>query len=318
MSIKKLLSYVILTSVIILSGCSTGKDAKKLKIGTLNTADSVPLFVAKNDGLFEENNVDVELVEFFSASDQSKAVEAGQIDGMMTDIIVPSLIRKGNVNLDIIMVALGEDVSQGKFTVAASSNSDYADKDSIEGGKVAISEGTMMEFLVDSYCEELGIDINKIKKVNVPSLSLRLEMLLEGKDIDLAILPEPLAQFAELNGAVTKIDDTKLNVNLSQSVITINEKFIAENRDTVKGFVKAYNEAVDNLNNNPDKYRELLLKVAKVPEGLQDSYVSPVYPKNAITDAGLFDKVQNWMVNKGLLEKPYSYDEMVDSSFVKE
>ena len=140
-----------------------------LKIGVLNTADSAVLFAAQSDNLFEEYGVKVELIEFGSASDQSKAVEAGEIDGIMTDLIVQGLINKSeDCHLKAVLIALGDKAENGKFVIAAAPGSEHNTIENLVGAKIAISEGTSMEFLLDSYCEFLGIDLDSIEKVNVP------------------------------------------------------------------------------------------------------------------------------------------------------
>ena len=67
-----------------------------VRIGVLQIADSFPLYVAVEEGLFQKYGLDVEIIEFQSASDQSVAYEAGELDGMMTDMIVQSLINKSS------------------------------------------------------------------------------------------------------------------------------------------------------------------------------------------------------------------------------
>lgn len=305
-------------SMLCVAGCGKQEEeAATLKVGVLNTADSVPLFAAEEDGLYEQNGVKVELVEFSSASDQSKAMEAGGIDAMMTDMIVESLLIKGGCDMKAVMVALGGEIQDGTFMVVASGNSPYATTDGMDGAKIGISEGTMMEFLLDSYCEELGIDESKIEKVNVPSLALRLEMLVEGTDLDCAVLPEPLAQFAVMQGGVAKVNDTELNTNLSQTVIVVSDRFSEKHPEEVQKFVDAYGEAVDHLNENPDDYKSLVLKVANVPEAMQDSYVCPHYSKGVAPEAALVERIQSWMVNKGLLTEAYGYDELVTDTYIK-
>jgi hypothetical protein len=59
---------------------------------------------------------------------------------------------------------------------------------------------------------------------------LRTTTVLEGKDIDAAILPDPLAAFALAEGANVVIDDTTLGVNLSQSVVAVTSEAIDENQ----------------------------------------------------------------------------------------
>ncbi|MBQ7433947.1 MAG: ABC transporter substrate-binding protein [Lachnospiraceae bacterium] len=302
-----------------LAGCGQGPAANEqengnsvLKIGVLNTADSAVLFAAQNDNLFEEYDANVELVEFGSASDQSKAVEAGEIDGVMTDLIVQGLINKSeDCHLKSVLIALGDQVENGKFVIAAAPGNAHNTVDDLAGAKIAISEGTSMEFLLDSYCDVLGIDLNSIEKVNVPDISLRMEMLLEGNDIDCAILPEPLGDYSVMKGTQIVIDDTKLDVNLSVSVIAIEDSYIEKNQENVENFINAYAEAAKRMNEEKDAYRQIVLDAANVPEEMQDSYVIPNYSEKNVPDEELFDRVQTWMVDKGLIEEPYEYEDMI-------
>ncbi|WP_405318737.1 ABC transporter substrate-binding protein [Frisingicoccus sp.] len=316
LNIKRGLTVLALTGVF-LCGCgrsesSDQSDNSVLKIGVLNTADSAVLFAAQSDNLFEEYGAEVKLVTFGSASDQSKAAEAGEIDGMMTDLIVQGLINKSeDCHLQSVLVALGDKAENGKFVIAAAPGNEHNTIDKLSGAKVAISEGTSMEFLLDSYCDVLGIPLSSIEKVNVPSISLRMEMLLEGSDIDCAILPEPLGDYSAMKGSQIVIDDTQLDVNLSVSVIALEADYIENHKENVEDFIDAYEEAAKRMNGNKDGYRQIVLDTANVPEEMQDSYVIPDYSERNVPDEELFNRVQAWMVSKGMISEPYDYEYMI-------
>lgn len=316
---------VMLGLLMLLSGCAFGEEAasrkeqtvQSIKIGVLHTADSIPLYVAQQEGFFEKQGITVELAEFGSASEQSKAMETGAIDGMMTDMIVQCLLKKGGTELRTVTTALGAEVTEGKFLVVAAPNSDVSAPEDLENSRIAIAEATMMEYLVDSYCNELNIDVEKAEKVNVPSLSLRYELLMEGEDIDCAILPDPLGDYAVMNGGVAVIDDTALKNNYSRSVISFTKQLLDEEGAVIEKFLKAYGEAVDSINDSPDSYRELACQVANVPQDMQEVYELPGYTRWSVPDEEEVDRLVSWMLNKGLLETGYSYQEVVDDSFIK-
>lgn len=314
-----ILSCVFAAMSLLLCGCGA-KEAKgeSMKIGVLRTADSIPLYVAENERLFEKYGIDVELVEFGSASDQSKAMEAGAIDAMMTDMIVQCLLEKGGAEVRTIRTALGAHAAEGKFLVVTASDSELYEVTDLEEASVAISEGTMMEYLVDSYCAELGINLDKVEKVNIPSLSLRYETVMEGADIDCAILPDPLGDYAVMNGARCMIDDSQLENNYSVTVIIVTKELIDEQREITEKFVSAYDEAVNMLNDSPDNYKELIFDVANVPEDMRDIYVVTEYPKNSVPGSEEVEGVVEWMKNKGLIDNEYTYEEVVDASFCEE
>ena len=146
---------------------------------------------------------------------------------------------------------------------------------------------------------------------------LRTTTLLEGKDIDAAILPDPLAAFAVAEGANIVIDDTKLGENLSQSVVVVTKENIDDNRAQVEAMLAAYNEAIALINENPDKYRTFALECANVPEALAETYPTPTFTVNCVPTEAQIARVNDWLVEKELLAEPYDYEQMVDDSFMK-
>ncbi|MBR4357776.1 MAG: ABC transporter substrate-binding protein [Butyrivibrio sp.] len=322
---KKVLAIMVMTSI--LSGCGAknntayvapqNESTATVKVGVLRTADSLPIYVGNEMGLFKEAGADVELVEFSSASDQSKAMEGGAIDAMMTDMVVQNLITKGGTELRTVTTALGENTDEGKFLIVSSPNSNIKDIADVEGKSLAISEGTMMEFLVDSYWKELDLDISKEEKVNTPSLALRFEMLC-ADEVDMAILPDPMGDLALASGCNEVINDTRLQNNYSVTVIAFTKSFIDANNETVKKFMNGYNAAVDRINEHNEEDKEFIYSVANVPEPLQEKWEIPHYPKNCVPDKEEVERTVNWMVEKKLLDKAPTYEEIVDSDYIPE
>lgn len=311
---RPMISLFTILFLFVTSSCTQHSEEtskqETLKIGVLRVADSVPLYIGMDKGIFEKNGVKVELVEFGSASDESKAMEAGELDGMMTDLVVLNLINKGGGDLRAVAMALGATQEEGRFAIISSPESAVKQVLQLEGCKIATSQNSMMEYLIDRYCEELGVDIDKIEKINIPSLSLRLDVLMEGRDVDCAILPDPLAAFAIANQANVIIDDTKLSVNRSQTVIVLSEKIIKE-KELLSAFLTGYYEAVDEINQNKENYREKVLEIANVPADIVKNYPMPSYTKNTVPDEEIVGDITKWMVEKGLLDKQPVYEEVV-------
>lgn len=298
-----------------MNGCSNNygnSNNTTLKIGVLRIDDSLPLYVAEEEQLFEKYDIEVELIEFGSASDQSKAMEAGELDGMMTDMVVQNLIKKGGIDVKTVAMALGATEKEGRFLVVSSPESSIVKPEQLEGQAVIISENTMMEYLMEQYEEYLQLESLKISKVHLPNLSLRVDSVLAGKEAQVAILPEPLASYAVAQEANIVIDDTTLGKNFSQSVIIITQEKITSNKTEVVDFLQAYDDAIKRINKEPHKYYELALEVAKVPEILKESYIVPSFTPDIIPDRESVENISDWLVSKGLLDKSYEYDELVE------
>jgi NitT/TauT family transport system substrate-binding protein len=311
---------VILVILVIITGCSREAQEpdgdKVLKIGVFLIDDSLPLFVAEAENLFAANNVQVELLPFSSARDKDVALETGEIDGVLTDIVVTALLKKGGTDVRITSFAFGANPQEGRFAILASPESSIEKPEDLKNVPIAISNNTMIHYLAEKMPLETGLKLEDIKTQSVPDMNLRLEALISGS-VQAAILPDPLATLAERMGARVVIDDTLLARNLSQSVIIFRKEVLENYPDNVASFLQAFEEGGRLINNNPDKYYELRMEKTRVPEPLRGSYPSPTYSPLAVPDEEMVSRVMDWMVEKELLSAPFSYDEIVDNSFIK-
>lgn len=308
--------------MVLLTGCGGGTTQEKnvdidpLKVGLLRIDDSFPFYVAQQEGLFEKYNVVVELKDFSTARDQSIALQGGELDVLMTDTVVTALSIKGGSDIRIVAMALGAVPGEGRFLVVSAPNSGITSPEQLEGKTIAISNNTMMDYLIDQFEEEL--DLADLTTVNMPDLMLRTTTVLEGKDIDAAILPDPLAAYAVAEGANIVIDDTNLGVNFSQSVVAVTSEVITNHSDQVAAMLNAYNEAITLINANPDKYRAFALECANVPAALEATYPTPTFTANCVPTEAQIDRINAWLVEKELLTEAYSYTDMVDCTFLAE
>ena len=239
------------------------------------------------------------------------AIEAGEIDIAMNDIIVQALLKKNGTQTKILETAYGATPSEGRFVVVAAPNSGINEPKDLLGKNVGISSNTMMDYLFERFEEVYNLDKEQITTVNMPNLSLRLEAVLSGKDLDAAILPDPLAAYALAQGCVAVIDDTELGVNLSQSVVLGCEDFIAQNGEDVQQILAAYDEAKELLNDSPAKYRQLALEVANVPAEISESYPAPHYTIAALPSAEYVEDIMSWLMERELISEQYTYEDLV-------
>lgn len=311
---------LLITTLFLLTACNgetKSSTEETLKIGLLRIDDSIPFYVAQEEGLFEKYHVQVELVEFKSGKDQSLALESGELDGLMTDMAVQGLIKKSGTEIKTVAMALGAKAEEGRFLVVSAPESGILTPEDLLGKTVAASNNTMMDYLLEQFERIYQLPAEDINQANIPDLMLRTTMLLEGKDIDAAILPDPLAAYAVMEGANVVIDDTQLAENLSQSVVAITDQAINDKTTAVENMLKAYFEAMTLINEQPENYRELCLNVANVPQELAQTYPTPTYSPKTIPSEEEVARIVDWLVSRQLIEKNYTYTEMVDDRFVQ-
>ncbi|MDA8233899.1 MAG: hypothetical protein M0Z31_03650 [Clostridia bacterium] len=90
------------------------------------------------------------------------------------------------------------------------------------------------------------------------------------------------------------------------------------NKEALIKLLKVYGQAGQELTANPDKYRALFIDKARVPAPIKDTYRSPVFSSPQVPSPDQVTQVINWMTNKKLLEKPFAYEEIVDTGLLQQ
>jgi len=284
-----------------------------IKIGTLATEDSLPLWVAEKMGYFATEGIPkVEIVEFQSAQERDAAFASGAIDAFMGDIIAAANLEGSGKKVTIGTVMLGADQSQGRFGVVVPPKSTVTDLKALAGVPVGTSSATIQEYVLDGLMKEAGVADDQVKVEEVKKVPVRFELLMAGK-LKAAALPEPFLSLAEAGGAKTVGDDTKATANLSQTVLVFSDDYLAKTggNATKVAVLKAWDIAANDINKTPDNYRTLLIEKARLPQPLATSYKVQTYPQAAPPKQADVDAILAWMTAKGYLKGDVVYDDIV-------
>ncbi|NTU70401.1 MAG: ABC transporter substrate-binding protein [Coriobacteriia bacterium] len=284
-----------------------------VRIGTLATEDSLPLWVAENMGYFATEGIPtVEIIPFQSAQERDVALASGAIDGFMGDIIAAANLTAGGKPVKIATVMLGADQSQGRFGVVVPPKSTVTDLTKLADTPVGTSSATIQEYVLDGLMAEAGISADRVKIEEVKKVPVRFELLMAGK-LKAAALPEPFLTLAEQGGAKIVGDDTKAKSNLSQTVLVFSQDFLDKEGgpETVDGVLAAWDVAVNDINKDPANYRKVLVEKAKLPAPLAESYVVQTYPTAAPPAQPEVDAVLAWMKTKGYLKGEVTYEQLI-------
>jgi len=295
--------------------CSGCKEEDTLKIGLLPNEEVLPFYVALEEDLYQKHGVNVEVVNFQSAAERDAALQAGAVDGVEGDLLAVALIRQGGTPVKAVSLAMGATPQEGRFALLAAPGT-ITDVKELKGKKLAISENTIIEYTADQMLLIKGIDPQEVQKVNIAKMPLRAEMLLQ-KQVDAAVLPDPLAAYAEIKGANVLIDDTKLGVNISQSVYFFSDEAIETKKEAIKKFLQAYAEGSEILNENPEGYRDLFIEKIQIPVELQESYPVPSFSTLQLPAQEDTQRVIDWLTDNGLLTEPYTYEDIVTDEVIK-
>ena len=285
------------------SNADTASAAPKIVVGTLATEDILPCWVAQEEGLFANENLDAEVAVFQSASELIAAVSSGSVDFAMTDPMVTVSLYASGADVQIRWVTLGADASQGRFGIMTA-DPDIKSLTDLAGVPVGVGSNTILEYVMDTLFERAGVAADQVKTEELQKLPVRYQAMAAGT-VKAAALPASLLALGEASGFTVVADDTTGD-NVSQSVMISCNSAIST--DTVNAFERVWDAAVAHINANPDSYRALLVQKASLPESIAQTYAVSSYPTAELPEQHMIDAVLTWMANKGYLATSISYD----------
>ena len=272
-----------------------------LKIGILPVIDTLPLQVAKHNAYFKKQGLNVELIRFSSAMDRNSAMHTDHIHGFFGDIPATLLLIKNSVPLKILTVSYRTTPGQQMFGLLLSPKSKNQTGGSLT---VAISKGSIIEYLLDTIKDYYPISNYQIVPKEIKQMPIRMQMLASSQ-IDSALLPEPLLTLAEAKGAKLMISDE--NLNLPLTILTIHQKqFHLKDR-----FLQAYSQAIEELNRNSGQYKSLMIKTCRIPKHLANQFIIYKFPLPQLPSEQEVNAVQSWMLKKNMIKQSISYHKLI-------
>lgn len=280
---------------------------------------------AIDNGYFEEENLELELVQFTSGATELAAMASGDIDigylGVGAHVFAP----QGQCTI----LALDSTDLSGEILVQADSG--YKTMEDLRGKNVAISAGTTSELVLSMALKLNGMERSDVNMINMDA-SGKVTAFMTGQ-IDAISIEAPYTdQIRKEMGAdkVVTISGSKdflPDAVFTNSWVTTN-KFLEGNEDVVVRFLKAW------LRGTEDRYNNMEDSVQKVADYINTDYDTAylvVEKTNWINNQDLkklmdegalnewYGTIRDMFLDAGLLEEKYNVpaEEFVNLDYLK-
>ena len=314
----RILVALTLLSSIALAGCARAtpdvSGPVTLKLAVIPVLETLPLYVADSEGLFQAQGLRVEFIPAASAPVRDQLIASGEADGMVNEVLTTMLNNRDQVQVQIVRYARTATAEAPLFRILASARSGITSAQELKGVEIGVSQGTIIEYLTDRLLQAEGLSPGEIKTVAVPGISDRLA-LLESGELSAAMLPDPLSSLAILQGAAVALDDTS-HPEYSFSTITFRKAVIDQHPQAIRAFLVAMEQAVEMINADPTRWDALLSEQNLVPAPLLGTFELPRFATAGIPSQAQWDDVLAWAKGKGLLSTDLSYAETVTGAYL--
>jgi ABC-type nitrate/sulfonate/bicarbonate transport system substrate-binding protein len=277
----KYFSSLILLFMLALTGCNkapteepksdaTPTPAKtepgKISMAYQPIVFGMPVFVAQDQKFFEKNNLIVDAKSFTSANDMINALVAGQVDMVPGAPLVPVLSLESQYPGRFRVFAHSIMTMEKPFDrILVKTNSNINSVADLAGKKLALIPGTTAMNAMKAYLKNNGIDPASITYVQLaPTAQLAA---LQSDAVDALYAYEPVLTIALEQGNLRAISPSVYCSLLNPCplvVSIVDRKFEKENPEVTQNAIKALDEAVQLMRDDPVKASASLANYTKV------------------------------------------------------
>ena len=308
------------------SGSAVQKEEEELTKVTLNeVAHSIfyaPMYVAIEEGYFEEEGIELDLVCGFGADKTMTAVISGEADiGFMGSEASIYTYNEGATDYVVNFAQLTQ--RAGNFLVAREKMDDFSWEDLkghlILGGR----KGGMPEMVFEYILKENGIDPEEDLEINQSiDFGSTAAAFSEGQG-DFTVEFEPGATTLESEGkgyVVASLGEDSGYV--PYTAFSAKRSYIDENPDIIQGLTNALQKGMDYVQtHSPEEIASVIepqfpeTDLETITTIVTRYYDQDTWKSNLIFEESSFDLLQDILESAGELEKRAPYDDLVTTKF---
>lgn|SRR5690625_552738 len=297
-----LVSVVALALPLAACGSESAGDLTEVTVASLPNAFLAPLYVAAEDGTFEEEGLDVEIVELQSGADGVAAVVSGEAqfsdigfddlttlaqEGESSLVMAHNLV--GRVTLSLVMDS--STAQERGVTRDSPIEERYA---ALEGLTLGVtSPGAATDKYMRYYLREAGLDPERDAEIMAIGDGASLLAALETGQIDAYHLSPPTPYVAQDEGFGTLLidgaaGDVPLFSDFVYTGFATNREWADDNPDAAEAFSRALNTGMESVQADPEAAGEVVAeRMGAEDVDVVQQTVDSLLP--ALSEDGCFD-----------------------------
>lgn len=323
------LALLVATSCCLLFGCNK-KDYNKIELNEVtHSIFYAPLYVAMNNGYFEDEGLTVTLTNGGGSNTSMSALLSGSADMILAGPETAVYTNQQGVsNAPVVFGQLTQ--CDGSFIVSKEAVEDFSLDDlvgeTIIGGRAGGLPAMTLQYIIESQGYEIGTGADQINLRTDVAFDLTASVWENDDSVKYCTLFEPTATniVNAVDGAEIVASLGELSGSIPYTCFIARENYVKDHSDVVEKFLTAVKRAYNYIVSN-DSYAvaQALLPSfdGNTVEELQiavEQYVAiNAWSSNMIMSSESFDNLMNVMLNAGVITEKSVFSEVVDNTYVE-
>jgi len=311
---------IIILSLFIIFNKVSDESKKMDKITVAEVTHSAfyaPWYVAIENGYFEENNIDVEVVLTSGANNVVAAVLSGDVEiGLCGPEATIYIYNEGEK--DYVRTFAGLTKRDGQFIVSRDKDKNFEIKDLIGKEILAGRVGGMPELNFENALRNSDVDLKSVN-INTTIDFASLSSAFIGGTGDYVNLFEPNARMLEKMGYGYVVGSIgQLSGEMPYTAFNARKSYIEKNKDLINRFTKSINKGLEFVkNNNSEDIANVIIE--QFPDTSINDLIS-IVDRYKTYDSWLstpyiskesFENLEDIMIKSNQLDKYVSYKDLI-------
>jgi NitT/TauT family transport system substrate-binding protein len=292
------LRQIIGAAVVLSLAAAPAEAAQKLTM-LYTTDQSVTAFIAKDEGFFAKQGLDVDLVAVEQNSNAPAAIASNSVQIGM--IQVANLLQAADGGLDFVALAGGVDNEKGisKFAVVARSGLEAKGAKDLVGKKVGVPGiGGSIDIFFRNWLLDSGVQAHQVSVVETTFLAMADN--LKVGNLDAATANEPFITRITSQGIgyeIVNLIDRLPRQRINTVLFAAKRDWAVNNGPAINELRAAVTEADAFIGANPEKARAAINKYTQVPLAILSSLPVPTVDPDLHKEdfdfwAGMMERLQ--------------------------
>lgn len=308
------------------AGCDKKADVKTIELNEVtHSVFYAPLYIAIENGYFEEEQIKVNLTNGGGADKSMTALLSGTAQiALMGPETVVYVYNQGKKDAPKVFGQLTQ--RDGSFLVSRNPEpnfkwSNLKDKEILAGRKGGVPAMTF-EYMMN----ELGLYNGTDLTLNFDVQFNLMTSAFIGGTADYCTVFEPTASEYQSEGKwyiVGSVGEQSGEIPYTSFIAL--DSYLSKNQDTVKGFLRALKKAFEFLKTHTEReVAEAIVKqfpsttITSLEASVKSYKKIDAWKSDMTATAKSFDRLQDIMVNAGELSSKVPFSKLVDNTYVKE